>query len=149
MPPPSIKPYPSITPHHTTSHDQPIPPLVSQPPITLTYKTMAEPLSTPRILAPHLDSFTSRIVRLIGQVEQLRGEQAIVDCGGKVTVVLNRDAHLTVGHAVEMVGRVNGDLSVKVLRATDLGSAGSVDFDAINAVVDATHRYKEIFYTAD
>jgi len=43
------------------------------------------------------------------------------------------------------VGKVNQDLSVKVLRATDLGR--DVDFAAISAVVDATHRYKEIFYT--
>jgi hypothetical protein len=25
----------------------------------------------------------------------------------------------------------------------------AVDFAAVSAVVDATHRYKEIFYTAD
>jgi len=49
-----------------------------------------------------------------------------------------------VGNAVEVVGKVNQDLSVKVLRATDLGR--DVDFTAISAVVDATHRYKEIFY---
>ncbi|CAG8950219.1 hypothetical protein HYFRA_00008457 [Hymenoscyphus fraxineus] len=108
---------------------------------------MAEPvLSTPRILAPHLDSFTSRTVRLVGRVTQLRGDRATIDCGGNMTAILNRDAHLTVGHAVEIVGKVNGDLSVKVLRSTDLGREGAIDFEAVNAVVDATHRCKEIFY---
>ncbi|EPE33173.1 Nucleic acid-binding protein [Glarea lozoyensis ATCC 20868] len=102
--------------------------------------------TTPRILSPHLDSFTSRTVRLVGKVVQLRGDQATIDCAGNMTAHLNRDSHLTVGNAVEIVGKVNPDLSVRVLRATDLGREGSVDFDAVNAVVDATHRYKEIFY---
>jgi len=39
---------------------------------------------------------------------------------------------------------VQQDLSVKVLQATDFG--GNMDYAAADAVVDATHRYKEIFY---
>ncbi|KUJ22009.1 replication factor A protein 3 [Mollisia scopiformis] len=106
---------------------------------------MAEPtLSTPRITSQYLDTFISRTIRLIGKVTQLRGETATIDSEGNVTALLNRDAHLTVGNAVEVVGKVNQDLSVKVLRATDLGR--DVDYTAISAVVDATHRYKEIFY---
>jgi replication factor A3 len=82
--------------------------------------------STPRILSPHLDSFTSRTIRLVGRVVQIRGEQATIDCGGNMTAHLNRDSHLTVGNAVEIVGKVNPDLSVKVLRATDLGREGAI-----------------------
>jgi len=85
---------------------------------------MAETLSTPRITSPYLDSFTNRTIRLIGKVVQLRGEQAIIDSEGNVTAHLNRDAHLTVGNAVEIVGKVNQDLSVKVLKATDMGKDG-------------------------
>ncbi|KAE8450957.1 hypothetical protein EG329_005397 [Mollisiaceae sp. DMI_Dod_QoI] len=103
-------------------------------------------LSTPRITSPYLDSFTTRTIRLIGLVTQLRGEQATIDADGNVTAHLNRDAHLTVGNAVEIVGKVNRDLSVRVLKATDLGRGAGVDFTAVAAVVDATHRYKEIFY---
>lgn len=106
---------------------------------------MAEPISTPRITSQHLDSFTNRTIRLLGRVTQLRGEVATVDSDGTVTAHLNRDAHLTVGNAVEIVGKVNQDLSVKVLKATDMGR--DVDFAAVSAVVDATHRYKEIFYS--
>jgi replication factor A3 len=83
---------------------------------------------------------------------------------------LPQDAHLTVGNAVEVVGKVNQDLSIKVLQATDMGTNfsaslfplplreppdgwrganGRLDYAAENAVVDATHRYKEIFYNAD
>jgi replication factor A3 len=82
--------------------------------------------STPRILSPHLDSFTSRTVRLVGKVVQLRGDQATIDCGGNMTAILNRDSHLTVGNAVEIVGKVNQDLTVRVLRATDLGREGAI-----------------------
>ncbi|KAI8943112.1 hypothetical protein NX059_001142 [Plenodomus lindquistii] len=102
---------------------------------------------TPRILAPHLSQFQHRIVRILGKVVQLRGESAIIDAGGNIDVVLNRDAHLAVGHAVEIIGKVDGNLNVKVQAATDFGTG--VDFNAANAVVEATHRYKEIFYDGE
>lgn len=81
---------------------------------------------------------------MVGKVTQLRGEQATIDASGNVTAHLNRDSHLTVGNAIEIVGKVNQDLSIKVLQATDMGT--DLDFAAVNAVVEATHRHKEIFY---
>ncbi|EMD90551.1 hypothetical protein COCC4DRAFT_159730 [Bipolaris maydis ATCC 48331] len=99
---------------------------------------------TPRILAPHLSNFQHRIVRILGKVVQLRGETAVIDAGGQIDVILTRDSHLTVGHAVEIIGKVDQNLHVKVQAATDFGTG--IDFNAANAVVDATHRYKEIFY---
>ena len=82
---------------------------------------MAEPISTPRISAPHLDAFRTRTVRITGRVSQLRGDTATIESQGVITVHLGHDAHLTVGNAVEIVGKVNQDLSVKVLKATDMG----------------------------
>jgi len=78
---------------------------------------------------------------------QLRGESATIDAGGNVTAHLNRDSHLTVGNAIEIVGKVNQDLSIKVLQATDMGT--NLDFSSLEAVVEATHRYKEIFYNPE
>ena len=46
-----------------------------------------------------------------------------VDSEGVVTAHLNRDSHLTVGNAVEIVCKVNSDLSVKVLKSTDMGTS--------------------------
>ena len=89
---------------------------------------MAESHSTPRISSPHLEHFTSRTVRIVGRVTQLRGETANIDSEGVVTLQLGHDSHLTVGNAVEVVGRVNGDLSVKVLQCTDLGRNGTLSF---------------------
>jgi replication factor A3 len=83
---------------------------------------MAESLSTPRINFSYLDHFTGRTVRLTGKVVQLRGEEATIDAGGHITAHLSRDSHLTVGNAVEIIGKVNQDLSVKVLQSTDMGS---------------------------
>jgi replication factor A3 len=65
------------------------------------------------------------------------------------------------------VGKVNQDLTVKVLKSTNMGGdigacfflpalwlvgkrwglTDGTDYAMVNAVVDATHRYKEIFYT--
>ncbi|KAK7530506.1 replication factor A protein 3 [Phyllosticta citricarpa] len=100
--------------------------------------------ATPRINAQYLENFKHSTVRILGKVTQLRGEEATIDANGPINLHLNRDAHLTPNNAVEVIGKVNADLSVKVLTSTDFGS--NIDFAAVDAVVDATHRYKEIFY---
>ncbi|KAL6922780.1 hypothetical protein FSST1_000054 [Fusarium sambucinum] len=86
---------------------------------------MAEQLSTPRITAAYLDNFVGRVVMLVGEVTQLRGDQATLESDGTVTVLLNRelqDAHLSNGNAVQVIGKVNPDLSIKVLTSRDLGN---------------------------
>ncbi|KAL9638445.1 MAG: hypothetical protein Q9204_001503 [Flavoplaca sp. TL-2023a] len=103
--------------------------------------------ATPRINARYLESFTNTTVRILGRVTSLRGENATIDANGSVQLHLNRDAHLTLNNAVEIIGKVQPDLSIKVFQAMDFGS--NIDFNAVEAVVDATHRYKEIFYNTD
>ncbi|MCJ1224356.1 hypothetical protein MMC12_001001 [Toensbergia leucococca] len=78
--------------------------------------------STPRINSRHLSSFPHSTIRLLGRVTSLHGETAILDAGGSVTVHLNRDAHLTLNSAVEIVGKVQPDMSIKVFQATDFGT---------------------------
>jgi|SRR5687768_10830471 hypothetical protein len=51
---------------------------------------MAEQLSTPRVSARYLDSFTGKLVMIWGKVTQLRGDQASIDSDGVVNVLLNR-----------------------------------------------------------
>ena len=111
---------------------------------------MADNVSTPRVSLQYLDAFTGRTVIITGKVTQTRGETAVVDCGGEITVLLNRvrpsspehtssyhpsmqenrhanpalckqESHLKPGNAIEIVGKVNQDLTVKVLKATDMG----------------------------
>lgn len=77
--------------------------------------------TTPRILSPHLSTFAHRTVRLLGTVTSLHGEAATIDCGGEITLILNRDSHLIIGHAFEVLGKVNEDLSVKTLVSMDWG----------------------------
>jgi replication factor A3 len=104
---------------------------------------MADKTCTPRINSTHLSSFIGSHVILVGKVVQLLGDQAVIDSDGSVTVLLNRDAHLTNGNAVQIIGKVNSDLSVKVLHSLDLGP--NVDMKVSSAVVEATHRHREIF----
>lgn len=40
----------------------------------------------------------------------------------KLTFLRYQDAHLTLNHAVEIIGKVMPDLSVKVFTATDFGT---------------------------
>ncbi|KAK3648575.1 hypothetical protein LTR56_004346 [Elasticomyces elasticus] len=102
--------------------------------------------ATPRINAPYLDQFQHRTVRILGKVRQLRGESATIDASGDIQVHLTRDSHLQLNHAVEIIGKVQADLSVRVMASTDFGPEGGIDFASVDAVVDATHRYHEIFY---
>nr|POF14052.1 replication factor a protein 3 [Quercus suber] len=127
---------------------------------------------TPRITAPYLQQFSHQTVRILGKVKQVRGEEATIDAGGQIALYLSRltepdwgaggkqDAHLQVNHAVEIIGKVQNNLSVKVMASTDMGPESGmdvliadrlvqIDFDAVSAVVDATHRYAEIFYNKE
>ena len=106
---------------------------------------------TPRITAPYLEQFSHQTVRILGKVRQLRGEQATNDAGGQISVYLNRvspplsslvspricslmwtargeiqDSHLQLNHAVEIIGKVQNDLSVRVMASTDFGPEGAV-----------------------
>ncbi|KXH40339.1 replication factor A protein 3 [Colletotrichum salicis] len=83
---------------------------------------MAEATSTPRITAQYLDNYVGRNVMLIGKVLQLRGDSAVLDADGNVTAILNRDVHLTNGNGAQIIGKVNPDLSIKVLTSRDLGA---------------------------
>lgn len=141
--------------------------------------------ATPRINAQYLDHFNHQTVRIVGKVRQIRGETATIEANGSITLHLNKvrddiaeegrthaydtyqDCHLQNNHAFEIIGRVQQDLSVKVLASTDFGPESNIgtaltnrregpekmllltriaDFNAIDAVVDATHRHHEIFY---
>lgn len=51
---------------------------------------MAEATSTPRITAQYLDSYVGRNVMVVGKIVQLRGDEAIMDSAGNITLALDR-----------------------------------------------------------
>ncbi|KAM0269652.1 hypothetical protein ACHAQH_009672 [Verticillium albo-atrum] len=104
---------------------------------------MAEATSNPRINAQYLDAYVGRNVILVGKVTQLRGETAIIDSDGPVTAMLDRDAHLNNGNGAQVIGKVNPDLSIKVLTSRDLGP--DVDYQLASSVVEATQNFKPLF----
>lgn len=127
---------------------------------------MSDPqLSAPRISAPYLDSCVGQHVMLVGKLTQLRGDQATLDSDGTVTVLLNRasllyapmsylkqatyqltypkDSHLANGSAAQVIGKVNPDLSIKVLTSQNLGPG--VDIPLYLSVVDAVQRHRDVF----
>jgi replication factor A3 len=101
--------------------------------------------ATPRITQAYLEQFTHRTVRIIGRVTRLRGDEASIDSAGQITLHLNRvsvstssdwmrqclgretehlqESHLTMDHYVEVVGKVQSDLSIRVLASTDMGTS--------------------------
>ena len=46
--------------------------------------------ATPRINAHYLENFMNQTVRILGKVVSLRGETAVIDANGSITVHLNR-----------------------------------------------------------
>lgn len=103
---------------------------------------MAEATSTPRITAQYLDSYVGRNVMIVGKIVQLRGDEAIMDSAGNITLALDREAHLVNGNSAQVIGKVNPDHSIKVLTSKDVGQA---DFQLYQSVVEATHQYKDLF----
>ncbi|KAK3896590.1 hypothetical protein C8A05DRAFT_39864, partial [Staphylotrichum tortipilum] len=53
------------------------------------------------------------------------------------------EAHLSAGNGVQIIGKVNPDLSIKVLSSMDLGT--SVDYNLANAVVEISHQHRSLF----
>ncbi|KAI0199396.1 replication factor A protein 3 [Astrocystis sublimbata] len=103
-----------------------------------------ESVSTPRITANMLSSYVNQNVIIVGKVLQLRGESALLDANGEVNAIFsNRDTHLMAGNGVQVIGKVNQDLSVKVLSSLDLGN--SVDYQVAQSVVEVTHQHKNLF----
>ncbi|KAH8772670.1 replication factor A protein 3 [Diaporthe sp. PMI_573] len=101
---------------------------------------------TPRITAPYLDSYRGRNVIVVGRVVQLRGEVAVIDADGNITAHLNREAHLSNGNAVQIIGKVNPDLSIRALNSLDLGAG--VDLGVYQHVVEVSQKYGELFGAA-
>ncbi|KLU92728.1 hypothetical protein MAPG_11630 [Magnaporthiopsis poae ATCC 64411] len=99
-------------------------------------------VSTPRVNCGLLNAYVGRNVMVIGKV-QLRGDVALIDADGNITAALNRDSHLLVGNAAQLIGKVNPDLSIKVLTSTDLGS--NVDMNLCRSVVEVAQKLKPVF----
>ncbi|RPA79779.1 replication factor A protein 3 [Ascobolus immersus RN42] len=100
--------------------------------------------ATPRINASFLQQFENQTVIIVGKCIQVRGENALVEAGGNINVHLSPNGTCVPGNFVEIVGKVQPDMTVKSLLTTDWGT--DVDMAAVDAVVDLTHRYKDLFY---
>ena len=125
--------------------------------------TMAQNLSTPRILPKNLESFGPSsgygAVRMLGTITAIHGSQATLTTadGDTVTLVMNRDSHLKPQSIFDVVGKVSNleggaGLGLKVLSATEWPRSPDgkpVDLKVYEAVVEANHKYKSIFYAND
>ncbi|QSL66721.1 hypothetical protein MERGE_001107 [Pneumocystis wakefieldiae] len=99
---------------------------------------------TPRINVSLCEQFVDQIVRMIVKVKKLKGDTALVDSCGLIEVHLNRDSNFIEGNTFEIIGKINPDLSVNVLTAINFGK--DIDFEAVNLVVQVSHKYHELFY---
>lgn len=122
-------------------------------------------LATPRVLPKHLEQFGPNshapvnTVRLLGTITSIHGSSATLTSGDgdTVTLILNRDSHIAPQSIYEVVGKVinlegGHGLGMRVMAATEWpkNSKGMApDLNLYEAVVDATHRHKEIFYGDD
>ncbi|CUS09726.1 unnamed protein product [Tuber aestivum] len=77
---------------------------------------------TPRINAPLLQQFIGRTIRLVGKVTDIHGDKATLDSSGVIVALTDRDSNLKLGNTMEVVAKVNPDLSIKVLTSTDFGN---------------------------
>jgi replication factor A3 len=103
-----------------------------------------ETAATPRVTATYLASYIGKNVIVVGKVIQLRGDEATLDADGTINAQLNRDAHLSAGNGVQVIGKVNPDMSIKVLTSLDLGPG--VDYNLANTLVEISHQHRSIFF---
>ncbi|KAK9453532.1 replication factor A protein 3 [Dipodascopsis uninucleata] len=99
---------------------------------------------TPRTNAELLHLFVGRPVRLIGRVTSFHGDTVTLDAGGSVTARTNVGVQMTEGHAYEIIGRVNQDLSLKILDSVDFGT--NINMDNANTLAALSNQYNEIFF---
>ncbi|PWW79491.1 replication factor A protein 3 [Tuber magnatum] len=99
---------------------------------------------TPRINAPLLMQYIGRTIRLVGKVTDIHGDKATLESSGVIVVHVDRDSNLKLGNAVEVVARVNQDLSIKVLSSSDFGN--NLDMKVYEELVGICQQHKEIFY---
>ncbi|KAK4242307.1 replication factor A protein 3 [Achaetomium macrosporum] len=102
-----------------------------------------EAVANPRITCAYLNQYVGKNVIIVGKVMQLRGDEALIDADGSITAHLNREAHLSAGNGVQLIGKVNPDLSIKVLSSMDLGTG--VDYDLANTVVEVSQQHRSLF----
>ncbi|KAI1466380.1 uncharacterized protein F4812DRAFT_460653 [Daldinia caldariorum] len=99
-----------------------------------------ESTSTPRISAALLDSYIGHNVIIVGKVTVLRGDVASIEADGHIEANLTRDCHLMVGNGAQIIGKVNSDLSVKVLNAIDLGP----NVEPFQTIIPPTNQFSQL-----
>ncbi|KAJ6071494.1 hypothetical protein N7499_009508 [Penicillium canescens] len=108
-------------------------------------------LQTPRILPPTSTPSTPPALARTPHTPT-----GTLTCGnnGDVTLILKSDARLQVGKLVEVVGKV-ADLEggqgygLRVLGSTEWGDPADCDYKIYEQVVNATHRFTNIFYNVE
>ncbi|KAL2266513.1 hypothetical protein VTJ83DRAFT_5865 [Remersonia thermophila] len=103
-----------------------------------------EAIACPRVTSVYLNNYVGKNVTIVGKVLELRGEEALIDADGNVTAHLDREAHLMVNNGVQIIGKVQPDLSIKVLNSIDLGT--NVDYSLANKVVEISHQHPSLFH---
>ncbi|KAG7530718.1 hypothetical protein FFLO_04826 [Filobasidium floriforme] len=96
---------------------------------------------TPRVNAARLAQYKSQTVRLTGKVVRMDGDTAIIEAsdGGQVQIKLHREANIS-DPFVEILGKVNDDLTIKVFSSMNLGS--DLDLGVVEKVVQLAHTDK-------
>lgn len=91
-----------------------------------------------------LGQFPDQIVRIVGKVTSLRGTEGTIDASGPVEVHLNSESNMREGKFVEIIGKIQSDLSVRTL--TTINLEGNIDMSLVDQVIQLTHNHRELFY---
>ncbi|KAJ9116668.1 hypothetical protein QFC20_000602 [Naganishia adeliensis] len=96
---------------------------------------------TRRVNSARLGEYVGTTVRLTAEVKRMEGDTAVVIAsdGGEIQIQLHREANLATKFC-EIIGRVNEDLSVKVLWSMNMGD--DLDLSIVDKVVELSHGPK-------
>jgi len=109
--------------------------------------TSSQLVSTPRVNKALLPNYLGRTVRLVGKVDGIDSASGICVLNtsdrASVNVVVNPMSHYD-SQFVEVLGKVNNDLSISDMSVTNLGT--NFDLDIYEQFLQITHQFhKELW----
>ncbi|KAL1918793.1 uncharacterized protein VTP21DRAFT_2815 [Calcarisporiella thermophila] len=99
---------------------------------------------TPRVNSVLLEKYRGKVVRIVGKIIQHSGNYGVIEASdnGHVRVQLNNENTWGTPY-VEIIGRVNDDLSITEFTSSNFGE--NFDLKLHNQLVQASQRYVELF----
>ncbi|KAG0227042.1 hypothetical protein BGW42_004524 [Actinomortierella wolfii] len=100
--------------------------------------------TTPRVNSAMLGNYKDKNVRFVGKIINHNAERAVMLAADKGQVQIHMNSESAYGTPyIEMIGKVNEDLSISEIASYNLGD--NFDLDTYNAMIVKAQQFPDIF----